>query len=452
MGSRKNNFDVISLVIMKGVRELQTSVIILGLAFIMILFLGNAKVVHAAEVASGEGWTLDDSGTLTILYDIPLNMETYSFEWVPYAEQIKEVIVSEGVTEIPASAFASYDNSAQYSSLQKLTLSSTVKKIGLSAFADTGSLGEINLNEGLTEIGHSAFVGTSITEIKLPSTLIDIGGDAFTYCDKLTSVTIPSNVKSIYNATFYGCTSLTDVTIEEGVESIGHSIFAGCSNLKYVIIPRSVTTIGPAAFTTPGLCVIGYPGTAAEDFVKTDYAKNLGIIFQAEICEQHSFGEWETIKEATCIEIGMQKRICTVCQTEETKETEAKGHIWNAGIVTEEATESTEGLKTYTCTVCGETKTEIIDKLIPAEKEDIKTDSEIANKTTDGDTDVSNTDSSAVKVPKTDGGDSKASNTGNGTVTAPKTGDNTNWFIWIIALTVSGGIATLSVMKQKHKS
>ena len=38
-------------------------------------------------------------------------------------------------------------------------------------------------------------------------------------------------------------------------------------------------------------------------------------------------------------------------------------HTWNAGEVTTEATEEAEGVKTYTCTKCGETKTEVIDKL-----------------------------------------------------------------------------------------
>ena len=38
-------------------------------------------------------------------------------------------------------------------------------------------------------------------------------------------------------------------------------------------------------------------------------------------------------------------------------------HVWNAGVVTEEATEEKTGIRTYTCTVCGATKTETIDKL-----------------------------------------------------------------------------------------
>lgn len=44
---------------------------------------------------------------------------------------------------------------------------------------------------------------------------------------------------------------------------------------------------------------------------------------------------------------------------EHTDEVSAKGaHAWNAGVVTTPATETTEGVKTFTCTVCAHTKTE----------------------------------------------------------------------------------------------
>ena len=42
-------------------------------------------------------------------------------------------------------------------------------------------------------------------------------------------------------------------------------------------------------------------------------------------------------------------------------------HIWDAGVVVTEPTYKTEGTKKYTCTNCGETKTESIDKLICTE-------------------------------------------------------------------------------------
>ena len=41
----------------------------------------------------------------------------------------------------------------------------------------------------------------------------------------------------------------------------------------------------------------------------------------------------------------------------------AYGHKWNKGVVTKEATETEEGVRTYTCRRCSETKTESIPKL-----------------------------------------------------------------------------------------
>ena len=45
--------------------------------------------------------------------------------------------------------------------------------------------------------------------------------------------------------------------------------------------------------------------------------------------------------------------------------TETADHIWDEGSVTKEATESEEGVRTFTCTVCGAVKTVSIDKISP---------------------------------------------------------------------------------------
>ena len=75
----------------------------------------------------------------------------------------------------------------------------------------------------------------------------------------------------------------------------------------------------------------------------------------------------ENATEATCEEGGSYDEVvyCTVCNKElsrTTVKTEAKGHKWNKGKVTTEPTYAEEGVKTYTCTACGATKTEVIPK------------------------------------------------------------------------------------------
>ncbi len=71
-------------------------------------------------------------------------------------------------------------------------------------------------------------------------------------------------------------------------------------------------------------------------------------------------------KEATCTEEGYTgDTYCTECgELVETGSTiAAKGHSWDDGVETTSATETEEGVMTYTCTVCGETKTESIPAL-----------------------------------------------------------------------------------------
>ena len=75
----------------------------------------------------------------------------------------------------------------------------------------------------------------------------------------------------------------------------------------------------------------------------------------------------ENATEAVCEAGGSYDEVvyCTVCNKElsrTTVKTEAKGHKWNKGKVTTEPTYAEEGVKTYTCTACGATKTEVIPK------------------------------------------------------------------------------------------
>lgn len=71
----------------------------------------------------------------------------------------------------------------------------------------------------------------------------------------------------------------------------------------------------------------------------------------------------DTAVAATCEETGLTEGThCSVCGEILTAQeiVPAAGHSWDDGIVTKEATTKEEGIMTYTCTVCGETRTETI--------------------------------------------------------------------------------------------
>ena len=72
---------------------------------------------------------------------------------------------------------------------------------------------------------------------------------------------------------------------------------------------------------------------------------------KVEKLKEHSYGEWTKHDDK------QHKHSC-VCG-----DTQYAAHTWDAGKVTEAPTHTKEGTKTYTCTVCGETKTEKVEKL-----------------------------------------------------------------------------------------
>ena len=74
---------------------------------------------------------------------------------------------------------------------------------------------------------------------------------------------------------------------------------------------------------------------------------------------------YESVVSApTCEDGGYTTHTCSRCgDTYADSETAALGHTWDNGTVTTPATEETEGVMTYTCTVCKITKTEVIPTL-----------------------------------------------------------------------------------------
>ena len=88
-----------------------------------------------------------------------------------------------------------------------------------------------------------------ITAVRLPETIVIIGGHAFQNCTALASVTLSEGIRKIGPCAFQDCTSLTDMTLPCSLQEIGECAFAGCTNLAGVTIPGGVYEISTDAFS-----------------------------------------------------------------------------------------------------------------------------------------------------------------------------------------------------------
>ena len=104
---------------------------------------------------------------------------------------LKEVDFEEGITHIGDYAFAlrgSYGVGSAAGVLEKVTLPSTLKSIGTSAFHGRAAISRLTLPEGLETLGDHAFARNGFTQIDIPSTVSEIGYECFAQPEHLSVV------------------------------------------------------------------------------------------------------------------------------------------------------------------------------------------------------------------------------------------------------------------------
>lgn len=204
----------------------------------------------------------------------------------------------------PSNLVSIKDNAFKSNSeLKNIDLPDTLETIGKHAFAYCHNLERVNLGESVKYIGDFCFYGCAIQEVRMPSSLTDLGIRPF---DKVTNIITrhdgryiaergmlinrdtknleyyfgdnPSitlkGIKSIsplafYNSTvvevvmsndiislpeyaFYNSQNLINIKLSDRLKFIGTGSFYGCRNLCSISIPKSVQEVHSAAF---GRCV-----------------------------------------------------------------------------------------------------------------------------------------------------------------------------------------------------
>ena len=325
---------------------------------------------------------------------------------------ITDIIIENGITHIGSSAFAGMLR------LENVSIPSTVKSIGKNAFSGSILLKSVHLPASVETIGIGAFTTKGIV---FKGVFVDKNNKSFT---DVNGMLLDKNKETLYLIPSAGST--VRLEIPDTVKTIVDKAAVNCVNLKEVVIPKSVTALGDEVFTgeksavekitilnselslpeqlmlvtdTEKLTIAGYDNSTAQKYAK---AHNISFEVIDKQCS-HKFDSGKVTTVPTCTSIGVKIYTCTVCGKNRAEEmpmishtpikddavaadctktglTEGShcsvcgkilqkqevvpktNHIYDNGKVTTAATCNEIGIKTYSCSICGDTYDEEIPK------------------------------------------------------------------------------------------
>lgn len=157
--------------------------------------------------------------------------------------------------------------------LLSIEIPNSILEVGNYAFENCTALAKTTLGYGVRYIGKGAFSNTAVREIKIPDSLLDMGGNiaAGTLFSALIDVDDSSHFQYsedgvLYNrdmTKLYACPVRAEGTIEipDTVTNICADAFYGCHRLSSLELPESLSVIGSGAFNVKGI----WPGLDAPE-------------------------------------------------------------------------------------------------------------------------------------------------------------------------------------------
>ena len=334
-----------------------------------------------------------ENAVFSSLDGVLFNQEKTELLRFPGGKDMESYEVPSSVQKIGDYAFGNEEDTTGVS----ISMPDSVQEIGAYAFCGYGA-GDIRLPKDLKSIRDYAFAYSSCEEIEIPSGVTHIGQGAFSDSDSLTSIHVDAANPSFCSQdgilfdkektglfAYPGGITREKYSVPSGVARILPRAFSGNENLKEVLLPGSVLEIGQYAFKDMELtevtivnpqCVIGEGGSdegsdydevfssnvkinGYRDSTAQAYAQKYGIPFQSisgEICE-HEYKEIVTTPP-TCVQKGIKTFTCSKCGDSYTDEIpmDLTAHEYTEQ-VTWPSTCSQIGVKEYICSICGDSYT-----------------------------------------------------------------------------------------------
>ena len=287
---------------------------------------------------------------------------------LPWGTGIKKVIFDDAVTSIGSYAFY------WCSSLTDVVLPTQLETIRNAAFAETG-LKSIVLPDrapGKTlTVGENAFWNSKIESADLGEGGLSLQMKSFGNCKSLNNITVPEDTTLGYDVFMYSALKSAVLQCPE----VNEYTFEGCQSLESVTLENTVTIRRGAFRGALSLTELEFPATLEYlqgDLFNTYYTENgyrnvpiSKVTFHNKDTQYDSdtFGNTIYLSDIYGYSCSTAYRLSKSSSNYTFHQIGESSHIWDDGEQTEASTCASEGSMSYTCTRCGDQKTEPIAKL-----------------------------------------------------------------------------------------
>ena len=197
-------------------------------------------------------YVIDNEGILTISGSGKVTNKN----WSSFKEQIKKVVVGEGVTELPYGAFSDHTN------LTDVVMADSVRKIDRFTFDGCRSLFNVTLSKSLKEIPIKTFNNcVELKKIQIPDNITKINDEAFSNCVKLNNIVMSSNIEEVGNEVFDNTAFYNNSdNWTDGVLYCGSVVAASDENISGEIdIKEGTRVISDHAFEERKISGVSFP-------------------------------------------------------------------------------------------------------------------------------------------------------------------------------------------------
>ena len=170
-----------------------------------------------------------------------------------------QYVIKKGVLQLSKN-LDDWENEHLKKALKRLTVKNGVTKIGQGAFYQFEQLKYVTFPDTRLFIEDTAFSNTRLSSVRIPDSVICIGRNAFSNCDKLVKVVCGKSLVRIKADAFSSCKRLSYVGLSDGLKYIGDHAFSGCKSLRSISL-SNIEYIGERAFEGCGLRTIVIPKT-----------------------------------------------------------------------------------------------------------------------------------------------------------------------------------------------